>query len=65
MGKAGILATEVTITARTLRFIYTNITHSDLRLMMGPSDIPYNQEVSEPVGGWAAAAPVLRHSPLL
>jgi hypothetical protein len=47
MGKAGILGTEITITCRTLRFIYTGITNAGLRLLTGPLDIPYNQDVRD------------------
>jgi hypothetical protein len=50
-GKAGILATEITISVRSLRYLFSNIYAPGLNLLSGPADVPYQLEVSQ--CGWA------------
>jgi hypothetical protein len=59
-GKAGVLATEIDITCRSLRYLFSNLYAPGLRLLSGSSDIPYQLEVSQ--YGWARVAAGLNNT---
>jgi hypothetical protein len=45
-GQAGILATEIALSVRSLRYVFSNLYAPGLHLLSGPADVPYQLEVS-------------------
>ncbi len=54
IGDAGVLATRIAVFSEALAMLYSNQTAPHLRMLTGPSDLPYMKQVSYITFGAAA-----------